>query len=114
MSVRYDVSTSFRVEGTDDLATWLDEVVDHLALLNARDVLIVAEGDDTFLASLMIEAEDDHELSDVLAEALSLLRTSFLACNGGTPGWPTSHEDALSRGVKVSLINSTQQILAHA
>lgn len=90
-------SFTFEGEGEPDIVGFLDHVVEHLETLGADDVFIVSdENGQTFLVSQVIASNDGETIETVVGKGMGLLRTSFHACDGSTPGWPTAEQALLS------------------
>lgn len=73
-----------------ELDTMLDNVVEHLMDLDARDVNIVADTSiNTFALSHVVLAHPGESIETVLGRGMGTVRAAFHACEAGTPGWPS-------------------------
>ncbi|KAA1378314.1 hypothetical protein [Aeromicrobium fastidiosum] len=75
----------------------LDQIVDHLLDLDARDVSLVADlGDDQsdgqFALSLIVPSHPGESIETVLGRGMGTVRAAFHACEAATPGWPSLSE----------------------
>ncbi len=63
-------------------------------------MVITDEDAKTILVSLIVPGTSEEPIEDIVGRGMTLMRTAFHACNGGTPQWPTPREALL--GVSVS------------
>lgn len=93
-----DFSYTYDEGEEGDIESFLDQTVTHLEdELGADDVtLVLDKADSTFSISLLVPSHKAESIETVVGKGMGLLRTSFHACNAGTPNWPTPREALLS------------------
>ena len=88
----YKLQASFLCKGEtpdDSMEDLLDKVDHHLAeVLGARGVHVVSDGEsDTFVVSMLVEANAGDSPETVVGMGLGTIRTAFHAHDANTPGW---------------------------